>query len=119
MKLVQGGKLVQGPQLFSTFGDIVDLTNDDAKFAWEARVAAAEDRGIEGWKLDYGEDVQLGAFGARINPSWAFDDGSDERTMHHQFAQFYHRPYVEPSGEAGMWSSLMRWIGIGAQKEVA
>ncbi len=96
------GWLVQGPQLFSTFGDIVDLTNPDAEAAWEGRVSAAKDRGIEGWKLDYGEDVQLGVVGARISPPWAFDDGSDERTLHHQFARAYHTPYVRPYAEEGM-----------------
>ncbi len=98
----QNGWLVQGPMLFSTFGDIVDLTNPAAAAAWAGRVAAAKDIGIEGWKLDYGEDVQLGGFGARINPAWAFDNGSDERSMHHQFSVFYHTPYVTPYDEAGM-----------------
>ncbi len=96
------GWLVQGPILFSTFGDIVDLTNPDAAAAWAGRAQAALDVGIEGWKLDYGEDVQLGLFGSRINPAWAFDDGSDERTMHHQFNRFYHLPYTVPGNESGV-----------------
>ncbi|GDX79164.1 hypothetical protein LBMAG42_09750 [Deltaproteobacteria bacterium] len=94
--------LIQGPLLFNNFGDIVDFTNPDATAAWAGRVAAAKDLGIEGWKLDYGEDVQLGLFGSRIQPTWAFDDGSDERTMHHQYAAFYHTPYVTPYREDGM-----------------
>ena len=82
------------PILFSDFGDIVDLTHPDAAAAWAARVGAARDLGIEGWKLDYGEDVQLGV-GAGRN-AWAFANGQDERTMHHQFATYFHQPYSDP-----------------------
>ena len=94
------GWLVQDQLLFSDFGDLVDLTNPAAAEAWAGRVAAARDRGIEGWKLDYGEDVQLGLFGSRL--AWSFANGQDERTMHHQFATYYHQPYVTPYDEAGM-----------------
>lgn len=96
------GWLVQGPLLFSTFGDIVDLTHPDAAAAWAGRAEVALGAGIDGWKLDYGEDVQLGVFGARISPAWAFHDGSDERSMHHQYARFYHLPYTVPSGGEGV-----------------
>ncbi len=96
------GWLVQGPLLFSTFGDIVDLTHPDAAAAWAGRAEVALGAGIDGWKLDYGEDVQLGVFGARISPAWAFHDGSDERTMHHQYTRFYHLPYTVPSGGEGV-----------------
>ncbi len=94
------GWLVQDQLLFSDFGDLVELTNPDAAEAWAGRVSAARDRGIEGWKLDYGEDVQLGLFGSRLK--WSFANGEDERTMHHQFATYYHEPYVTPYDEAGM-----------------
>lgn len=88
------GWFADAPILFSDFGDIVDLTNPDAEAAWAGRVAAARDLGIEGWKLDYGEDVQLGV-GAGRN-TWGFANGRDERTMHHQFATYFHQPYAEP-----------------------
>lgn len=96
------GWLIQGPLLFSTFGDIVDLTHPDAAAAWAMRALTATERGIDGWKLDYGEDVQLGVFGARISPGWAFHDGSDERSMHHQFNRFYHLPYTVPAAGDGV-----------------
>lgn len=78
------------------FGDLVDLTDPDAMTAWQARVSEAKARGIEGWKLDYGEDVQLGVNATRWKT--AFANGEDERTMHHRFAEFYHRAYGDPYG---------------------
>ncbi len=95
------GWFVQDVQLFSGFGDIVDLTHPDASAAWTARVAAAAELGIEGWKLDYGEDVQLGVAGGRL-PGWRFHNGEDERTMHHKFALYFHAPYADPYREQGM-----------------
>lgn len=95
------GYFVEGVQLFSDFGDLMDLTNPDAAAAWAGRVTAAKDRGIEGWKLDYGEDVQLGAAGGRM-PNWSFANGEDERTMHHKFATYFHAPYSDPYRAEGM-----------------
>ena len=55
--------------------------------------------GIEGFKLDYGEDVVPGLAGARN--VWRFADGSDERTMHARFQRFYHRVYAETLPDDG------------------
>ena len=49
--------------------------------------------GIEGYKLDYAEDVVPGVSGARN--LWRFADGSDERTMHYDYQLLYHRVYAE------------------------
>ncbi len=85
------GWFVDAPILFSDFGDWVDLTNPDAAAAWQGRVSAAADRGIEGWKLDYGEDTQLGYGRSRF--TYLFANGEDERTMHHRYATYFHRAY--------------------------
>ncbi len=97
----ENGWLFEDQLLFSDFGDLVDLTHPDAAAAWALRVAAAHDRGIEGWKLDYGEDVQLGLLGNRLQ-GWGFTNGEDERTMHHRFASFYHAPYAAPQAGGGL-----------------
>lgn len=73
--------------LFSDFGDIVDLTHPDAMEAWKGRAEAARARGIEGWKLDYGEDVQ-------IFLDWEFHDGRTERELHHAYATLFHEAYA-------------------------
>lgn len=99
------------PISFNDFGELVDLTSEEAQTRWQARVAAAKEIGIQGWKLDYGEDVQLGYGSARF--STTFSNGSDERTMHHRFVASYHGAYAAPYadgdrfllGRAGAWGS--------------
>lgn len=93
------------------FGELVDLTSEEAQTRWQARVAAAADLGIQGWKLDYGEDIQVGYGAARLRADFA--NGADERTMHHRFVESYHGAYGAPYadgdrfllGRAGAWGS--------------
>ena len=88
------GWFVDAPILINPFGDWVDLSLDGAMAAWQARVSDAADLGIEGWKLDYGEDGQVGLGSARLQSH--FGNGEDERTMHHKYAVYYDRAYSEP-----------------------
>ena len=74
------------------WGDLLDLTNPDMVAWWQAKLRAYTDAGIEGFKLDYGEDVVPGLTNGRN--TWAFHDGSDERTQHSRFQLFYHRTYA-------------------------
>ncbi len=70
----------------------LDFTNPDA-FAWWAELLGGYTAlGIEGYKLDYGEDVMSGIGPGRI--AWSFADGSDERTMHGRYHTGYHAPYA-------------------------
>lgn len=71
----------------------VDFTNEDARAWWQGLLRTYTDLGIEGWKLDYAEDVQIGINGGRYR--WRFADGSDERTMHHRYQLLYHQVYAE------------------------
>jgi alpha-D-xyloside xylohydrolase len=79
--------------LLNKWGKPIDLTNADAYAWWQQHVRAYTDAGIEGFKMDYGEDVVPGLNSARNR--WVFADGSDERTMHSAFQLFYHRVYAE------------------------
>ncbi|MBI3785355.1 MAG: glycoside hydrolase family 31 protein [Deltaproteobacteria bacterium] len=79
--------------LFNGWGRPIDLTNPDAFAWWQSLIHMYTDAGIEGFKLDYGEDVVAGLSSARN--VWSFADGSDERTMHEKFQLFYHRVYAE------------------------
>jgi alpha-D-xyloside xylohydrolase len=82
-----------GLLLFNNWGRPIDLTNKDAYGWWQSLIHRYTDLGIEGFKLDYGEDVVVG-IGTGRNV-WQFSDGSDERTMHASFQTFYHQAYAE------------------------
>jgi alpha-D-xyloside xylohydrolase len=81
------------------FGDLLDLTNPAAYSWWQGLVKTYTSMGIEGFILDFAEDVVPGLTNARN--VWQFADGSDERTMHSQFQPFYHRLYAETLGADG------------------
>ena len=80
------------------WGTMLDLTNPDAKAWWQDQIRKYTSMGVEGFKLDYGEDVVPGLVGRRN--VWRFHDGSDERTMHALFQNFYHATYAEVLAEA-------------------
>ncbi len=73
------------------WGKLIDLTNPDAASWWQGLLHHYTDQGVEGFKLDYAEDVVPGLSPARN--VWQFFDGSDERTMHARYQLFYHRTY--------------------------
>jgi len=68
---------------------LVDFTNPRAGELWTGLMRRVTDIGVEGFKFDYGEDVQVGIMGKRTR--FSFFNGEDERTMHHRYALFWHR----------------------------
>ncbi len=91
------------------WGTALDFTNKAAYDWWQSLIRNYTDNGIEGFKLDYAEDVVPGIFGSRNE--WKFADGSDERTMHSTYTLLYHKVYAETLpksgyfllGRAGKW----------------
>lgn len=81
------------PIVFNSWGDPIDFSNPEADAWWRGLLERYRALGIEGYKLDYGEDVIVGIEGARLR--WSFADGTDERTMHKRYADLYHRPYAD------------------------
>jgi len=71
----------------------LDFTNPQARTWWQQQLEYYRQLGVEGYKLDYAEDVVLGLAGARNK--WLFHDGSDERTMHSRYQLLYHQVYAE------------------------
>lgn len=69
----------------------IDFSNPSAFAFWRDLVARYTTAGIDGFKLDYGEDV-LPSLGL-VRNAWRFSDGTDERTMHHRYSGLYHRAY--------------------------
>lgn len=85
--------------LLNKWGRPIDLTNPEAFAWWRSNIEKYEAMGIEGYKMDYAEDVVPGLTNARN--VWEFADGSDERTMHAGYQRFYHRVYSETLPEEG------------------
>jgi alpha-D-xyloside xylohydrolase len=79
--------------LLNQWGPPIDFTNPAAYGFWSGLLDRYVDAGIEGYKLDYGEDVAGGLSGA--GTGWQFSDGSTERTMQHDFTLLYHRVYAD------------------------
>ncbi len=71
----------------------IDFTNPDAKAWWQDKLGYYVELGIEGFKLDFAEDVIPGIAGRRN--VWQFHDGSDERSMQSRYRLFYHGTYAE------------------------
>ena len=88
-----GNYFVGGPLFFMNFGKIMDFTNPDAMDLWARLLERFNRLDVAGYKLDYGEDIQVGIGGNRLR--YQFFDGSDELTMHHRYATFYHRAYLQ------------------------
>lgn len=101
-----------GP-VVAQWGPPIDLANAAAYAWWQELIRRYTSRGIEGFKLDYAEEVLVGATGRRI-AVWRFADGSDERTMHAGYNRLYHRVYAETLPASGGFL-LVRHGSFGEQ----
>ncbi|MCA9635546.1 MAG: glycoside hydrolase family 31 protein [Myxococcales bacterium] len=98
----------------SKWGPPLDLTNPDAYTWWQERIVKGyANLEIEGYKLDYAEDVTVGILGKRT--AWEFADGSTERTMHKRYSELYHRVYAETLPPTGGFL-LCRAATFGGQR---
>lgn len=89
----------QSGLLLNKWSTPVDFTNPTAFSAWQGWLGDYIRLGIEGFKLDYGEDI-VPSFGDARNP-WRFADGTDERVGHHAYTMAYHRAYAELLPKSG------------------
>ncbi len=84
---------IESGPLLNHWSPPIDFTSPDASAFWRALVRRYTALGIDGFKLDYGEDLVPSVAGKRN--VWRFFDGSDERTMHHRYSGLYHRAYID------------------------
>jgi alpha-D-xyloside xylohydrolase len=69
--------------------------------------------GARGFKLDYAEDVQAGAFGTNL--PFSFYSGETEKTLHKKYAWYFHKPYADALGGSGKGFILSRAGTYGDQ----
>ncbi len=100
----------------NNWGKPIDLSNPDAYAWWQSNIQRYIDMGIEGFKLDYGEDVVVG-LGQQRNV-WEFANGLDERTMQALYQPYYHGAYAELLPATGGFL-LCRRGTIGDQTRVS
>lgn len=81
------------------WSDPIDFTHPEAYAWWQSLIERYTRLGIEGFKLDYGEDLLPGLAGART--AWRFHDGRTDRTMHYGYTLLYHQVYAETLPEDG------------------
>jgi alpha-D-xyloside xylohydrolase len=73
----------------NNWSEPLDFTNTAAYQWWTTNLETYTNMGVEGFKLDYGEDIAPGLLGVRN--IWQFANGSDERTMHYGYTLLYHQ----------------------------
>ncbi|MBK8258925.1 MAG: glycoside hydrolase family 31 protein [Polyangiaceae bacterium] len=95
----QGYYPITSGLLLNKWGRPIDFTNPQAFAWWQTQLDNYKSMGIEGYKLDYAEDVVPGLTADRN--VWEFADGSDERTMHAGYTRLYHQVYSEMLPEDG------------------
>jgi len=90
-----------------------DFTSEAASLFWEDLVGRATGLGIDGFKLDYGEEIVVEL--VQIRPGIHFANGETEATMHGVYSDLYHRAYgdqlVRDRGEGFLIGRAGAWGG--------
>lgn len=99
-------------------GAFVDFTNDAACDAWVENMRPLLERGIRGFKLDYGESMRPDLLGLFENSLPVFADGSTTQTQHTRYARLYHECYIRglESVHGDDWFIITRTGGVFDQK---
>jgi alpha-D-xyloside xylohydrolase len=99
-------------------GAFVDFSNPAACDAYVDEMRPLLQRGIRGFKLDYGESMRPDILGLLENTLPVFSDGSTTATMHTRYARLYHECYIQALNEVhgDDWFIITRTGGIYDQK---
>ncbi len=99
-------------------GAFVDFTNPAACAAWQDEIAPVLDRGIRGFKLDYGESMRPDVLGLLPNTVPVFADGTTTAVQHTRYARLYHECYIGAlqRKHGDDWFVITRTGGIDDQK---
>lgn len=75
-------------------GGIVDFSNPAACAAYQAQMRPLLQRGVRGFKLDYGETMRADFLGRLANLVPRFADGSTTAVQHTRYARLYHECFL-------------------------
>jgi alpha-D-xyloside xylohydrolase len=104
----QGYFPVQSGILFQKWSPPIDFTAPGAAAFWKDALSTYVNAGIEGFKLDYAEDVIPALRNTRN--TWKFHDGTDERTGHYAYTRAYHDAYKSALPESSfLLCRAARW----------
>ena len=83
-------------------GSLMDFSAPGASAYWKTQIKKVTDLGIDGFKLDYGEEVIV-ALGVGLS-FFRFHGGKTTATMHREYPGLYHKTYWEtlPKGQGFM-----------------
>ena len=99
-------------------GAFVDFTNPEACAAFQVRIRRILQRGVHGFKLDYGESMRADLLGLLENTLPVFADGSTTRVQHTRYARLYHECYIGALQQVhdDDWFIITRTGGLYDQK---
>ena len=94
-------------------GSLVDFTAPGATAYWQTQIKKVTALGIDGFKLDYGEEAVVAL--ATALSFFRFHGGKTAATLHRQYAGLYHRTYLDtlPQGQGFL---ITRAGALGEQK---
>lgn len=84
--------------LFNRWSAPLDFTRPEVVTSWVGLLHRYTEAGVEGFKLDFAEDVAAGIAGKRSG--WRFANGETDRTMQDGYPRRYHAVYREALGGA-------------------
>lgn len=98
-------------------GAMVDFTNPDAVRWYQALARKFLDLGIQGWKLDFGEEIIPALLGQDVGRLYIFFNGLDANAMHARYKFLYHQTFRDVTQEkhGDDWFAISRTGMYGSQ----
>lgn len=75
-------------------GGYIDFTHAPATEAWQDLLRPVVERGVRGFKLDYGESMRADLLGLGPNDAVVFADGTTTRVQHTRYQRLYHEAFL-------------------------
>lgn len=98
-------------------GAMVDFTNPEARRWYQDLAKKLLSTGIQGWKLDFGEEILPALAGEDVGSIYGFFNGLDANRMHALYKFLYHQAFFEVTKKiyGDDWFSISRAGTYGSQ----